>query len=502
VGAVVPSWLAAEAEEEEVAPWQRALQLLPEMRLRGLAPDARTYRAALELCASCGWVAQAERLLGTIEADAAADDHLEAAAVVDGRYYAIAAKACARAADAAAARRVLAAAERGGVRRAAGQAETTETAARLYSYAIAAHGAAGAPLALSLALLLRLRRRHGQRPSPLVYRAALQACAQQRGAGQARRLLRQMLAEGGTPCDASLALAMRACADGEGWRASVALLREARGADAAVPMLGALHTLRAAVGQGAGWAPVTVLLPHVLRGVPPGVPPGVSPDQRGGGAKAGLGAEAVEATGLAGAAGAADVEAAGAEAAAATAATAEEAAAAELLPVELLPSLFCAAAQEGGRQGELARVRQRLAREGQPVGAMLLEEALLKLTLGAGLEGWRNVPALLRMAAEVREAGGGALAPRTLLFALTAAPPAAAPRAAAPPGRDDPSGRCARGEQTVRTIAELCGVQVGGRMSAEAVRAYVAHPPCEELAERVLQELKELQGAPGHARER
>ena len=82
---------------------------------------------------------------------------------------------------------------------------------------------------------------------------------------------------------------------------------------------------------------------------------------------------------------------------------------------------------------------------------------------------------------------------------LLAAPLAAAPRAAAPPGRDDPSGRCARGEQTVRTIAELCGVQVGGRMSAEAVRAYVAHPSCEELAEQALQEVREVRavGAPG-----
>jgi hypothetical protein len=105
---------------------------------------------------------------------------------------------------------------------------------------------------------------------------------------------------------------------------------------------------------------------------------------------------------------------------------------------------------------------------------------------------------LLRMAAEAREAGGGnALAPRVLLLAL-----AAAPRDAAPPGRDDPSGRRARGEQTVRAIAELCGVQVKGGMLTEAVRAYVAHPSCEELAERTLQQVQEARAdAPGDARE-
>ena len=73
---------------------------------------------------------------------------------------------------------------------------------------------------------------------------------------------------------------------------------------------------------------------------------------------------------------------------------------------------------------------------------------------------------------------------------------------AAPPGRDDPSGRRARGEQTVRAIAELCGVQVKGGMLTEAVRAYVAHPSCEELAERTLQQVQEARAdAPGDARE-
>ena len=467
-GVAAAGWrLAAEAEAE--APWRRALQLLPEMRLRGLPPDARTYRAALELCASCGLAAEAEDLLEAIAADVAGDDRLEAdtAAVDNGRYLAIAAKACARAADAAAARRVLRAAERGGARRAS--AESQESTMRLYSYAIGAHSAAGAPLALSLALLLRLRRWHGQQPSPLVYRAALQACAQRRGAGQARRLLRQMQAEGGQPCEASLMLAMRACAEGEGWRASVALLREARGDDAAAPTLGALHTLRAAVAEGAGWVAVTALLPHLL--------PHLLPGQRdgGGGAEAEVRAEAAEA------------------------ATAGEASAAELLPVELLPALLCAAAQEGTRPAELARVRRRLAREGQQVGAKLLEEALRSLSnASAELEGWRNVPALLRMAAEAHQAGeGNALAPRVLLLALAAAPPAAAP-----PGRDDPSGpRRARGEQTVRAIAELCGVQIKGGMLTEAVRAYVAHPACEELAERALQEVRAGVGASGDARE-
>ena len=471
-GVAAPGWLAT-AEAEAEAPWRRALQLLPEMRLRGLPPDARTYRAALELCASCGWAAEAEELLEVIAADMGRDDRLIGDAVVDdGRFLAIAAKACARAADAGAARRVLRAAERGGALRA-----STDTTMRLYSYAIGAHSAAGAPLALSLALLLRLRRWHGQQPSAVVYRAALQACAQRRGAGQARRLLRQMKSEGEEPCEASLVLAMRACAEGEGWRASVALLREARGDDAAAPTKGALHTLRAAVAEGAGWAPVTALLPHLL--------PYLLPDQHGaGGTEAEVGAEA-------------------AEAAAAAAATAGEASAAELLPVELLPALLCAAAQEGGRPAELVHVRRRLEREGQPVTVRLLEEALRSLSnASAELEGWRNVPALLRMAAEAREAGrGNALSPRMLLLALAAAPPAAALRAAAPSGRDDPSGRRARGEQTVRAIAELCGVQLKGGMLAEAVRAYVAHPSCEELAERALQEVREVRagGAPDDA---
>ena len=461
-GVVAANWLTEGAEAE--APWERALQLLPEMRLRGLPPDARTYRAALELCASCGWAAEAERLLEAIAADAGRDDRLEAepTAAEQGRYLAIAAKACARAADAPAARRVLRAAERGGAARA-----SAESSARLHSHVIGAHSAAGAPLALSLALLLRLRRRHGPPPTP-VYRAALQACAQQRGAGQARRLLRQMRAEGARPCDAALTHAMRACAEGEGWRAAVALLREARGEHAALPTLAALHTLRAAVAEGAGWAAVSALRPHLL--------PHLLPRPRDGGA--------AEAEG-------------GAEAADAAAAEEEEESAAALLPAELLPALLCAAAQEGRRPAELARVRRRLAREGQPVGVKLLEEALRSVSNArAELEGWRNVPALLRMAAEARDAGGGeagggeagvedALAPRVLLLAL-----AAAPRAAAPAGRDDPSARRARGEQTVRALAELCGVHVKGGMLAEAVRAYVAHPAREELAERALQEVR------------
>ena len=457
-GVVAANWLTEGAEAE--APWERALQLLPEMRLRGLPPDARTYRAALELCASCGWAAEAERLLEAIAADAGRDDRLEAepTAAEQGRYLAIAAKACARAADAAAARRVLRAAERGGAARA-----SAESSARLHSHVIGAHSAAGAPLALSLALLLRLRRRHGPPPPPPVYRAALQACAQQRGAGQARRLLRQMRAEGARPCDAALTHAMRACAEGEGWRAAVALLREARGEHAALPTLAALHTLRAAVAEGAGWAAVSALRPHLL--------PHLLPRPRDGGA--------AEAEG-------------GAEAAEAAAAAEEEESAAALLPAELLPALLCAAAQEGRRPAELARVRRRLACEGQPVGVKLLEEALRSVSNArAELEGWRNVPALLRMAAEARDAGGGetgagdALAPRVLFLAL-----AAAPRAAAPAGRDDPSARRARGEQTVRALAELCGVHVKGGMLAEAVRAYVAHPAREELAERALQEVR------------
>ena len=42
----------------------------------------------------------------------------------------------------------------------------------------------------------------------------------------------------------------------------------------------------------------------------------------------------------------------------------------------------------------------------------------------------------------------------------------------------------------MRALAGLCGVHVKGGMLAEAVRAYVAHPAREELAERALQEVR------------
>ena len=67
------------------------------------------------------------------------------------------------------------------------------------------------------------------------------------------------------------------------------------------------------------------------------------------------------------------------------------------------------------------------------------------------------------------------LVARTLVLALTA-PPEARQQAR----RAEDAARRARGEETVWALAELCGVESGGRAAplAEAVRAYVAQPAC------------------------
>ena len=212
----------AAGAEATTAPWVRALELLPEMRLRGLAPDVRIYGAALELCALSVRNDDTTRLLAAMDADGVRPN---------GHCLVSAAKASARAADAASALRVVRRAEVGGRLRC-----SAESAARLHAHAMAATAAAGAPLPLTLALLVKLRR-HGVGLPPVVCRAALHACGVQGvgGAAPARRLLREMQSRKVEVCDVALTGAMRACAAEDGWEAAAYLLREVRGEGAAPP---------------------------------------------------------------------------------------------------------------------------------------------------------------------------------------------------------------------------------------------------------------------------
>ena len=200
----------------------RALELLPEMRLRGLTPDVRIYGAALELCALSVRIDDAAQLLAAMDADGVRPN---------GYCLVSAAKASARAADAAMALRVVKRAEVGGRLRC-----SAESAARLHAHAMAATAAAGAPLPLTLALLVKLRR-HGVGLPPVACRAALHACGVQGvgGAAPARRLLREMQSLDVEVCDVGLTGAMRACAAEDGWEAAADLLREVRGEGAAPP---------------------------------------------------------------------------------------------------------------------------------------------------------------------------------------------------------------------------------------------------------------------------
>ena len=296
-------------------PWRRALALLGEMRLRGMAPDVRTYASAIELSARALMPGEALRLLTTMRRE----DGLEPNVFC----YLAAASACARAAGiggagsphaalhATAAVRLLWSSEAALARESRDDEDTREARAapaaaggggggrrrarappggddgdtprgRTHRTAMTALRDAGAPAALLHASLAAQMRR-GVRPSERSIELVLSALVSAREWRLARSALGR-LAESGVPVTAAH---VKALCDGEGgaaggWSVALEQLQRTRVSAEPLPFRATAYVLGAALRGGDGWAPIEALgLDAVTEsGSARGVVAGSSTDQK------------------------------------------------------------------------------------------------------------------------------------------------------------------------------------------------------------------------------